>query len=350
MRCHYVLDEGLPVPCQTGAGKDTIASLQSAIKYLVKSKEVMACKQEDIQIFLPGTTVHNFRERTPLRPEEKIPHTTEKEFLFAHARRDYQDLTPEERRLYADPQYDNEPKAKPKPMARPPATQLKMNKPKEPTPEEKAAAAAKKKAEEQRKKDEEERKRKEAEAEAARKAEEKRQQEEAARKAEEDRLKAEAERKAKEARLRAEEEARKAAEEKARKAAEAARKKAAEEEEARRKAEREKYVPTPMDMSTQKCWYQLEGDMCAYYIRFNGYEKAGDLKEHILATRRTGKNAALLDGIEDLADLKLIPPGVESGKEIGPQETLPSGTTMDTPILVIVKESNGMGRTLTPYS
>ena len=326
------------MPCQTGAGRDTIASLQSAIKYLVKSKEVMACKQEDIQVFLPGTTVHNFREKTPLRPEEKIPHSTEKEFLFVHARRDYQDLTPEERRLYANPQYDNEPKAKP--MARPPATQLKMNKPKGPTAEEKAAAAAKRKAEEQRKKDEEARKRKEAEAEAARKAEENRRQEEAARKAEEDRLKAEAERKAREARLRAEEEARKAAE--------AARKKAAEGEEARRKAEREKYVPTPMDMSTQKCWYQLEGDMCAYYIRFNGYEKAGDLKEHILATRRTGKNAALLDGIEDLSDLKLVPPGVE--KEIGPQETLPSGTTMDNPILVIVKESNGMGRTLTPYS
>ena len=110
------------------------------------------------------------------------------------------------------------------------------------------------------------------------------------------------------------------------------------------------YTPTPMDMSKQRCWYQLEGDFVPYYIKFNGWEKAEDLKQHILATRRSGKNAALLNGIEDLADLKLIPPGVDisSGKEIGPGETLPSGTVMDDPILVIVKEAKGVGRTLTP--
>ena len=105
-----------------------------------------------------------------------------------------------------------------------------------------------------------------------------------------------------------------------------------------------------MDMSTYRCWYQLEGDIVPYYIRINGWERGEELKEHILATRRSGRNGALLNGIEDLSDLKLIPPGVDvsSGKELGPSEILPNGTSMDDPIIVIVKEANGAGRNLAP--
>ena len=103
-------------------------------------------------------------------------------------------------------------------------------------------------------------------------------------------------------------------------------------------------------MSTFRCWYQLEGDIVAYYIRINGWERGEELKEHILATRRSGRNAALLNGVEDLSELKLIPPGIdiESGVQIQPEDILPNGTTEDTPILVIVRESKGWGREKVP--
>jgi len=106
-----------------------------------------------------------------------------------------------------------------------------------------------------------------------------------------------------------------------------------------------------MDLSTQKCWYQLEGDFVPYYIRINGWEKGQELKQHILATRKSGRNAALLDGVDDPGDLKLIPPGEDpaSKKEIGTDDLLPAGKSED-PILVIVRESTGQGRTLTPLS
>lgn len=338
MRCIYVLDEGLPCPCQTGVGLDTVASLQNAVKILCKTKEVIACKKENIQIFLPGTTVHNFREKTPLNPNDKLPKgSTNKDYIFVHAHRDYQDLTPEERKLYAKPP---EPTPK-KPMAKP--------KPKGPSKEELAAAAAAKLAEEEREK-----------AKAARKAEEERLKAEAARKAEADRkarekarLNAEAEAAAKKA-LQEEEEARRKAKEEADRAARKA-KAAKEKAEADAKGwevdrVNHEFTPTPMDMSTQKCWYQLEGDIVPYYIRIQGKERTEELKQHILATRRSGRNAALLEGIVDLADLKLIPPGEDpsTGRELGPGEPLPRGTSMEDPILIIVKEAKGVGRKLTP--
>ncbi|CAB9508015.1 Polyubiquitin (Fragment) [Seminavis robusta] len=109
------------------------------------------------------------------------------------------------------------------------------------------------------------------------------------------------------------------------------------------------YTPEPMDMSTQRCWYQLEADIVPYYIRFNGWEKGEELKQHILATRRVGRNAALLEGAEP-SDLKLFAPGVDeaSGNEIGAGDVLPGGTSEADPILVIVKEAKGVGRKLTP--
>jgi len=158
MKCVYVLDEGLPVPCQTGVGLDTVASLQSAIKYLVKSKEVQAATQDQIEVYPPGTTIHNFREQTPLKPEDKLPsQSTEKNYIFVHAPRDYQDLTPEERKLYANPKYDKTPKSPvkaqspkvKKTIARPPATQLKISKPKSSTQKAEEEALRRKEEEEQ---------------------------------------------------------------------------------------------------------------------------------------------------------------------------------------------------------
>ena len=101
-------------------------------------------------------------------------------------------------------------------------------------------------------------------------------------------------------------------------------------------------------------WYQLEGDFVPYYIKFNGWERTDDLKRHILKTRRQGRNAALLEGIDesDLSPLKLFPPGVDETSDdyLKPEETLPAHTNEVHPILVIVGEFKGMGRDLTPLT
>ena len=283
----YVLDEGLPCPCQTGVGLDTVASLQSAIKYLVKTKEVLGVTDpyKEIEVYEPGVTIENFRQKTPLKPEDKLPTGSTKEnYIFVHVERDYQDLTPEQRRLYADPQGSGDP---PKSPPKSPKKNVLAEKKKKAEEEarKKAAEAARKAADEEARRKAEEEARRKAEEEARKKAEE-----EARRKAEEEaRKKAEEEARRKaeeEARKKAEEEARRAAEEARRKAEEEARRKAEEERLAREKAEREKYKPSPMDMSTFKCYYQL-GDTIPYYIRINGWEKVGVLKERIL-----GKSAA----------------------------------------------------------
>ena len=109
-----------------------------------------------------------------------------------------------------------------------------------------------------------------------------------------------------------------------------------------------------MDMSRQRVWYQLEGDFVPYYIKFNGWEKTDDLKKHILKTRRQGRNASLLEGIDesDLSPLKLFPPGVSEDSEdyLKADETLPSTTNEVQPILVIVGQNKGYGRGLTPLT
>ncbi|CAB9509846.1 Polyubiquitin (Fragment) [Seminavis robusta] len=104
MRLYYILDEGLPLNCQTGVGLDKVSSLQNAIKFLVKSKEVMAAKVEEIQVFPLGVTIKNFREHTPLKPDDPLPKgSTTKNAIFCHVERDYQDLTAERRRLLSNP-------------------------------------------------------------------------------------------------------------------------------------------------------------------------------------------------------------------------------------------------------
>jgi FlaG/FlaF family flagellin (archaellin) len=103
MKFHYILDEGLPVACELGDGCDTVASLQSAIKYLVKSKKVMACQTKDIQVYPLGVTIANYADnKTPLQPHEKLPDDSDaKNAIFVHVPRQVQDLTPEEKKLQA---------------------------------------------------------------------------------------------------------------------------------------------------------------------------------------------------------------------------------------------------------
>lgn len=139
----YICDEGLAISMETGSSSDgtkydKVANMQSAIKFLVKSKDVMACKVTDIEIYELGVTKADYTTKTPLKPEDKIPEgSTQRNAIFVHVPRDVQDLTPEERRLYANPR----PSAN-KPMARPKIERLVMNpkkkkKPKPKKPEKK---------------------------------------------------------------------------------------------------------------------------------------------------------------------------------------------------------------------
>lgn len=116
-----------------GGGQNTVGSLQRAVKYLVKSKEVMAADVNEIEIYPLDINKDNYESATPLGPDDKLPSgSTQKTPIFIHAPREKQELTPEEQRLYANPKPAS-PK-KNKPMARPPAGQLIM-KPKKKKPE-----------------------------------------------------------------------------------------------------------------------------------------------------------------------------------------------------------------------
>jgi membrane-associated protease RseP (regulator of RpoE activity) len=104
MKVHYILDEGLAVACQLGDGCDTVASLQSAIKHLVKSKEVIACETRDIRVYQLGVTRANYTDKTPLQPHDKLPVDSDaKNAIFVHVPRQVQDLTPEQTKLQAKP-------------------------------------------------------------------------------------------------------------------------------------------------------------------------------------------------------------------------------------------------------
>jgi len=74
------------------------------------------------------------------------------------------------------------------------------------------------------------------------------------------------------------------------------------------------------------------------------------LKRHILATRRSGRNAALLAPVKDLSDLRLYPPGEDEHTDhyLPSDAVLPGDTLESNPILVIVGELKGLGRELTP--
>ena len=127
MWVYYILDEGLPIEMQTGespSGRlyDTVAHMQSAIKFLVKNKDVAACKIQDIEIYPLGVTKADYDKGGPtlkkkLRPEDKLPTgSTRENAIFVHVPREKQQLTPEERRIYSSPKPTTKPKVQ---MARP---------------------------------------------------------------------------------------------------------------------------------------------------------------------------------------------------------------------------------------
>ncbi|CAB9511722.1 expressed unknown protein [Seminavis robusta] len=303
VKYHYIMDEGLPCICDPGGGQDTIASFQSALKFLNKGPLIDRCKPENIEIYPLGVTKEDWRDKEPLKPTDKIPTGSSKQnAIFVHVPRDYQDLTPEERRLYAQPPYnpdppkqdDAKPKAPPKPMARPeiePLTFKPKSPKKSPKPKPKPKAPPAPEPEPAGPMDGpgipmapplEPRPEPEPEPEAPKP---------------------------------------------------------------------DPYIPNPMDMSLYKCWYQIEGDIVPYYIRTEGGEKGKELKEHIFATRKTGRSAKLLAGAT-ADDLHLYVPGVDekSGNDLGDGDLLPGGTSEREPILVVVKEVKGQGRTLTPIT
>lgn len=96
------------------------------------------------------------------------------------------------------------------------------------------------------------------------------------------------------------------------------------------------FTPTHMDMSVLKCFYQIKDDFVPYYIRINGWEKVGTLKERILETRKSRKNCPLIEGITDASVLKIFPPGTdtETGTELGPEDTIPDNSSFETPLIV----------------
>ena len=98
MRLHYTLDEGLSVPCQTGVGLDTVASLQNAVKALVKSKEVMACTAAQLEVYPLGINRKKFQDATPLLSTDKLPKgSTATNPIFVHAPHEVQELEPGQR-------------------------------------------------------------------------------------------------------------------------------------------------------------------------------------------------------------------------------------------------------------
>lgn len=134
---YYIMDEGLAKTCETGPGQETVATFQSAIKLLQRTKFVDLAKAEDIEVYPVGVTIEDYVNKTPFKPGDKLPlGTTQQNPLFVHVPRPYQELTPEERRLYADPKYTAEPKPK---MARPEIENFTM-KPKSPKPKAKPKA------------------------------------------------------------------------------------------------------------------------------------------------------------------------------------------------------------------
>lgn len=136
MKVFYICDEGLPIEMDTGSSSDAtksfdkVANMQSAIKFLVRSKDVKACKVKDIEVYKLGVTQETYEQETPLSPEDKIPiGSSKKDAVFVHVPREKQKLRPEERiiRIRPTPQ--------PKVMARPQIEKLVMNpKKKKPKP------------------------------------------------------------------------------------------------------------------------------------------------------------------------------------------------------------------------
>jgi len=127
MLVYYILDEGLPVEMNTGWSTDgmkydKVANMQSAIKFLVKNKDTMAAKVQDIEIYPLGVTKAMYDKGgpslpKPLKPTDHLPEGSSKtNAIFVHVPREKQQLTPEERRLFASPKGSGKPKVQ---MARP---------------------------------------------------------------------------------------------------------------------------------------------------------------------------------------------------------------------------------------
>ena len=98
MRIFYALDEGLACPCQTGFGLSDVRSLQTAVKVLVQSKEVMAVTVDEIEVYDLGVNRQNFHEHTPLQPDDPLPQFSNRNNpIFVHAPHEVQELEPGER-------------------------------------------------------------------------------------------------------------------------------------------------------------------------------------------------------------------------------------------------------------
>jgi hypothetical protein len=269
---YYIMDEGLAKTCETGPGQETVATLQSAIKLLQRTKFVDLAKAEEIEVYPYPVTIEDYINKTPFKPGDKLPlGTTKEKPLFVHVPRPYQDLTPEERRLYADPKYTAEPKKmarpeidkpkSPKPKAKPkapkPPTPPPTPPPREPSPPPREPTPPPR--------------------------------EPAPRLPSPPPL-----------------------------------------------VEPEPipaYTPEPLDLSSFKCWYELEGEI-PYYIVFSGKgEKISELKEQILETRKG--RAKFLDSVTDPSQLKIFPLGQdESGTPLASDAPVPRGSSMDEPLLV----------------
>jgi hypothetical protein len=260
---YYIMDEGLAKTCETGPGQFTVATFQSAIKLLQKTKFVDLATAEEIEVYPVGVTIEDYKNKRPFKPEDKLPlGTTKDKPLFVHVPRPYQELTPEERRLYADPKYSAEPKPK---MARPEIENFTM-KPKSPKPQAKPKVAPPPKPPTPPPTPPPPR------------------------------------------------------------------------EPTPPPLEPEPepipdYTPEPLDVSSFKCWYELEGEI-PYYIVFSGKgEKVSELKEKILETRKG--RAKFLDTVTNPSQLKIFPTGQDKdGTELGPNAPVPRGSSMDEPLLV----------------
>jgi len=104
MRCFFAVDEGLPRQIQTGVGLDTVASMQSAVKHLMKNKDTEACTVDEIEVYPIGVTRQTYKDHEPLQPTDKLPKgSTVKAYIFVHVPYEEQDLSHEQRRLHANP-------------------------------------------------------------------------------------------------------------------------------------------------------------------------------------------------------------------------------------------------------